>query len=87
MVEDIRDKVRSYHKSMIMQNKISHRVTTITVIDWKKPERDLVYINLNRAVEKNNATGHGGFAWNINGNWLCEFSKSVGICNMLTTKI
>jgi ribonuclease HI len=50
-------------------------------ITWQQPEEGWVVLNTDGASRRDVAAGCGGLLHNSNGQWICGFSRHIGMCS------
>lgn len=84
---DIRSISLFYMTSLKLQHCVSISSKVLAHIRWKPPNKDTVVINVDDVSKSNVKAGCGGLSSDNGGIWIEDFSKNIGVCNSLTSKL
>lgn len=70
-----------------MYSSLFHKTQQTKTTKWKKSNKDWVCTNSNGVETSNSKARCGGVVRNCNGEWLCDYSKNIGICIALLAEL
>ncbi|CAI8606006.1 unnamed protein product [Vicia faba] len=83
----IAGRVQDYVSAMSWQHDIVSKKLLVEEVRWFLPNSSFVKINVDGSCGAGKISGCGGFIRDDRGNWLCGFSKFIGVCNAFMAKV